>query len=178
MLGSVAIMVSTMVLAPAGALLVLIVRKAESGVGILTVILGLTVATTMVLTFYTGFSLALATFRAGRGPALIQYASDSAFLQFIGGIPMFWLLWIVVACASLVTRSRENPVIPRWFGYVSLWAAILYIPELLVFFLKQGPFAWDGLVGFWIPAVIFIVYFPLATAVSLGIIRRHFEDTR
>nr|WP_198151978.1 hypothetical protein [Kibdelosporangium sp. MJ126-NF4]CEL22468.1 hypothetical protein [Kibdelosporangium sp. MJ126-NF4]CTQ89324.1 hypothetical protein [Kibdelosporangium sp. MJ126-NF4] len=176
MLGSVFVMVSTVALAPAGALFVLIIRKAEGAVGMLTLMVGFTWATFMVVNFYTGLSFATATFRAERDPGIVQYASDLGFLQFIGGIPMFWLVWVLLAAAALTTRTRENPIIPRWFGYVSLWAAILYLPELLVFFFKTGPFAWDGVVGFWIPAVIFIIYFPLSTAVCLRIIREHFQD--
>ncbi len=127
--------------------------------------------TSLVLNFFVPFFLAVATVRAGRSDELVQLAGDLSFLQFMGGIPMFLMTWIIIAVASLAA-PRDRAVIPRWFGYVSLWCAILYLPELLVFFFTTGPFAWDGLVGFWIPAVLFAIYYNAATFAFLGIVRR------
>lgn len=64
---------------------------------------------------------------------------------------------------------------PRWVGYANLWIAILYLPELLVFFFTTGPFAWDWLIGFWIPAVLFIAFFAASPFVLRPVVRRHFE---
>lgn len=176
LLGSVLMTVSTMVFMPFAALLVLIVRKVEGGIGMLTLMIAFTLTTYLVENFYVAFSFAMATFRSDRDPALVQFASDWGFMQFMGGIAMFWMIWIVLAYAALVRTPRGVPVIPRWFGYVNLWSAILYVPELLIFFFKTGPFAWDGLIGFWIPAAVFIVYFLIAWPVCLQIVKRHFSD--
>lgn len=176
MFGSVLMMISTMILMPYAALLVLIVRKAEGEIGMATLMMAFTQVTYMVVNFFVPFSFAMATFRADRDPELVQYASDFGFIQFFGGIPMFWMVWIVTAYASLAMSRRGNPVIPRWFGYLNLWCAILYVPELLIFFFKSGPFAWDGLVGFWIPMVVFVTYFIAATVVFFRIVQRHFSS--
>lgn len=178
MLGSVLMMLATMVLMPFSALLVLIIRKIEGRVGMLTLMMAFTVTTYMVMNFYVPFSFAMATFRPDRDPALVQYAGDWGFMQFMGGIPMFLMIWLVTAYAALVASPRQDPILPRWFGYLNLWCAILYLPELLIFFFKTGPFAWDGLVGFWIPAVVFIGYFLVATGVFLQVVTRHFADER
>ncbi|MEU2031100.1 hypothetical protein [Nocardia amamiensis] len=174
--GSVLMMVSTVILMPYAALLTLIVRKAEGGAGMLTLMMGFTQVTYMVMNFFVPFAFAMATFRPDRDPGLIQFAGDFGFMQFIGGIAMFWMIWAVTAWAALVTPSRGTAVIPRWFGYLNLWCAILYLPELLIFFFHTGPFAWDGLVGFWIPAAVFIIYLLAATPVFLRIVGRHFHD--
>ncbi|WP_290510533.1 hypothetical protein [Alcanivorax sp.] len=175
MLASVFMMCSTWALLPVSALLVMIIRKIEGGVGMVTLMIGFTLATYLVMNFYTPFSFALAAFRPDRAPEIVQYASDYAFLQFMGGIPMFLGVWALSAYAILVQSPRENPMIPRWFGYFNLWAAILYLPELLVFFFKDGPFAWDGIIGFWIPAIIFIIYFLLTPFILVPVVRKHFS---
>ncbi len=171
LLGSVVMMMSTLILMPYGALLTLVVRKAEGGFGMLTLMMAFSQVTYLVMSFFVPFFLAVATFRSGRSDELVQLAGDLSFLQFMGGIPMFLMTWIIIAVASLAA-PRDRAVIPRWFGYVSLWCAILYLPELLVFFFTTGPFAWDGLVGFWIPAVLFAIYYNAATFAFLGIVRR------
>jgi hypothetical protein len=176
MLAAVLMMCSTFVLFPVLALLTLIARKIERETGIVTVMMAMTATTSLVFNFYTPFSFALAAFRPDRDPSIIQYASDYGFLQFMGGIPMFLLVWAISAYAILVLSPRQEPVVPRWFGYLNLWFVILYIPELLVFFFHTGPFAWDGIVGFWIPAVLFIAYFAVSPVILVPLVRRLFPD--
>ncbi|MEV5001300.1 hypothetical protein [Nocardioides sp. LML1-1-1.1] len=174
MLAAVCIMVSTVAALPVSALLVRIVALIERGAGMLTLMMGFTLATFLVLNFYSGFSFATAAFRSDRAPDLVQYANDWGFLQFMGGIPMFLMAWVLLAYAVLVTDSREDPVLPRWVGYANLWIAVLYLPELLVFFFDDGVFAWDGLIGFWIPAILFIAFFLASPFVLRPVVRRHF----
>ncbi len=173
-LAAVCIMVSTVVVLPVSALLVRIMVLIERGVGMLTLMMGFSLATFLVLNFYSGFSFATAAFRSERSPEIVQYANDGGFLQFMGGIPMFVMIWVLLAYAVLVTDTREDPVLPRWVGYLNLWIAVLYLPELLVFVFKTGPFAWDGLIGFWIPAILFIAFFLASPFVLRPVVRRHF----
>jgi hypothetical protein len=174
MLASVFIMCATWALVPLSALLVLVIRKIEGSVGMLTLMLAFSCATFQVMNFFMSFSFALAAFRPERAPELVQYATDSGFLLFLGGLPMFLGVWVVSAYAILVASPRENPIMPRWFGYLNLWATLLTLPELLVFFFKAGPFAWDGLLGWWIPAVVGVGYFALTPVVLLPVVRKHF----
>ncbi len=176
MLAAVLMMCSTFVLFPVSALLILIARAIERQIGMVTVMMALTVATYLVFNFYTPFSFAMAAFRPDRDTEIVQYASDYGFLQFMGGIPMFLMVWVLSAYAILVLNPRENPIVPRWFGYLNLWIAILYLPELLVFFFHSGPFAWNGIVGFWIPAVLFIVYFAATPVIMVPLVRKLFPE--
>lgn len=173
MLASVIMMVSTLILIPFSAVLLLVIQKIEGRTGMLTLMLGFSLALGLVLNFYTPLSWATAAFRPERSPELILLMSDIGFLQFMGGIPLFILTWAVIAYATLVVTPRDNPVLPRWFGYLNLWTVVLYIPELLIYFFKTGPFAWDGIVGFWIPALLFTAYFLAATYVLLPAVKKH-----
>ncbi|WJR33124.1 hypothetical protein P3F83_22015 [Mycobacteroides immunogenum] len=175
MLAAVIMMCSTFVLFPVFSLLVMIARKIEGSAGIVTIMMALTAATSLVFNFYVPFSFSMAAFRPDRDPAIVQYASDNGFLQFMGGIPMFLLVWVLSAYAILVLSPRRDPLVPRWFGYLNLWCAILYLPELLVFFFHTGPFAWNGIVGFWIPAVLFLVYFAASPIILVPVVRKMFS---
>ncbi len=174
MLASVIMICSTWALVPFGALLTLIIRKIEGSFGMLTLMMGFTFTTFTVLNFYMGLSFALAAFRPERAAEVIQYSTDSAFLQVLGGIPMFMGIWSLCAYAVLVASPRDNPILPRWFGYLNLSAALSLLPELLVFFFKTGPFAWDGLFGFWIPAVFTVGYSLVSPFVFRTVIQKHF----
>jgi hypothetical protein len=61
--------------------------------------------------------------------------------------------------------ERPHAVFPRWFGYYNLWAMLLVIPDQLLFFFHDGPFAWNGLFGLWLPAVSFGSWFFVTFAV-------------
>ena len=171
-IAGVAMMVSTVMLLPLSALVVLLVAKIEGGPGLLTLMMGFNSATFMVLNFYTGLAFNAAAFRVERPAEIVQAFNDLGFLQFIGGTPMFLAIWGILAYAILVTQPRHGvEVFPRWVGFVNVLVVVLYLPEVLIYLLKTGPFAWDGLIGFWIPAGLLIGYlvaspFVLTTAVD------------
>lgn len=172
MAAAVAIMVATVLLMPCSAVLVLMIRKIEGRSGVITIMMGFTLTTNLVSNFFTGFFLSAAAFRIDRSPEITQLAIDLTFLLIMGGIPLFVMIFFLTAYALLVVSPRDKPVLPRWAGYVNLWAGILFLPELLIYFFKTGPFAWDGVVGFWIPAVIFVSFFVVVTFVVVPLTRR------
>jgi len=63
-----------------------------------------------------------------------------------------------VMVVSLCDKS-PNPVFPRWCGYANGSIALVTVPDQMLFFFHRGPLAWDGLLGLWIPAVMFGIFF-------------------
>lgn len=172
-LAAVMMMVSTVILLPLSGVLILLVHRIERGIGMTTLMIAFTVITFMVLNFYTGLSFAAAAFRPARDAGLVQLANDMGFLQFIGGTPMFLGTWILLAYAILVLQRRTGAeVFPRWVGYGNLLVAILYLPEVLIYFFHDGPFAWNGLVGFWIPAFLLIGYLLITPFVLVPAVKK------
>lgn len=47
---------------------------------------------------------------------------------------------------------------PRWLGYLNFWCAFLFMPGGLVVFFKDGPFAWNGIIAWWLLLVAFGVW--------------------
>ena len=47
----------------------------------------------------------------------------------------------------------------------SLWTAFLFLPGSLLIFFKQGAWAWDGLLTFWVVAALFGGWFLVMTVV-------------
>lgn len=39
----------------------------------------------------------------------------------------------------------------------NIWVVILFLPAGIITLFKTGPFAWDGLIAFWIPALVFFI---------------------
>jgi hypothetical protein len=50
-------------------------------------------------------------------------------------------------------------VFQRWVGYLNAWVAVLLVPGVLVLFFNTGPFAWNGVLVFWLAATAETIWF-------------------
>jgi len=97
--------------------------------------------------------IALGAFRPERPPESTQLLNDIAFFA------LFWVFstpvleYLSMAAYSLMDRS-DRPLFPRWVGWFDLATAAIFVTGAPVLFVKDGPFAWNGLLAFW--AVLFI----------------------
>lgn len=108
-----------------------------------------------------------AAFRAAQRPAEVTQAlHDVGTLPFVGTPLLGVLQNVAIACAILQDR-RSKPVFPRWVGYFNIWAALLFLPALVVVYFKTGPFAWDGLFAWWIPLTAFGAWFAVMIVMLL-----------
>lgn len=69
-----------------------------------------------------------ALFRPKRSIEATPTLNDTAWLLFVG------------LCAA---------------GFLNIWIALLFMPAAIMSFFKSGPFAWNGLLSFWVPATVF-----------------------
>lgn len=127
-------------------------------------------ATVVILTMPT-IMWTLAAFRPERDPQLIYLVSDFSWLALIMTFPPFFIQLLAVGTAILSDRSA-TPVFPRWAGYFNVWVAILFIPGGLITFFKGGPFAWNGLLAFWMPLTVFFLWYLVMFRLLLAAIRQ------
>ncbi|WAJ43386.1 hypothetical protein OK015_19515 [Mycobacterium sp. Aquia_216] len=64
--------------------------------------------------------------------------------------------------ASLADEDPD-PIIPRWVGWFNVFFVLDLIPLSIIFFFQTGPFAWNGLFGFYLPFATFWVWFFVMT---------------
>ena len=100
---------------------------------------------------------AVATFRVERDPQLILLLHDLGWLTFVTPVAMI-VVWMASVGAAILGDRGEPPVMPRWVGYLSIWAALLSAPGFAAILFHSGPFAWNGLLVLWIPLAIFLVW--------------------
>lgn len=112
----------------------------------------------MILLFVVPcFLLGTAAFRPERDPELIMLMNDAGWLPFVGAFQAtFFQLLAITFC---ILNDKEQKVFPRWLGFFNFWVAILLLPAGLVLFFKTGPFAWDGVLAFWLVLTIFCGWF-------------------
>ena len=55
---------------------------------------------------------------------------------------------------------------PRWVGYLNLWVAFAFVPDILAYFFFSGPFAWNGIFVFWLALTAYVVFLVTMSVVT------------
>jgi uncharacterized membrane protein len=111
-----------------------------------------------------------AAFRPLENIEITHRLNDLAWLLFLGPVATVFVQGLAITIAILCDKS-ERPVFPRWLAWFNLWAQIIFLPGLLIPFFKNGPLAWNGLLAFWIPVVVFTVWMILLSVMLLRAIK-------
>lgn len=112
----------------------------------------------LILEFvYPMMMLQVAAYRGNRPAETIQAINDLGWMLFVGVVSTVFIQLVVIGLAIL-QDERTNPVFPRWAGYFNLWVALMMAPGSLLPFFKDGPFAWNGLLTFWLVASAFTTW--------------------
>jgi hypothetical protein len=93
---------------------------------------------------------------------LVYMLNDMGWLMFVGVISSAVLQCVTLGAVILMDK-REQPIFPRWLGYLALWTATLLAPAGIVPLFKDGLFAWNGIFGFWTPLGIFCIWVSTTT---------------
>jgi len=109
--------------------------------------------------------LTVGALRPDRDPALLAWLYDAAFMTFVGTMGVFLIGTAVWMTAILLDRNR---VFPLWFGYLNICNLLTEIVVAPAWIFKAGPFAWNGVITFWVDTLVFAVY----TAVFIVMLRR------
>jgi hypothetical protein len=104
-----------------------------------------------------GLLWAAAALRPDRAPEITQVINDFAFLFLVAPAPPATVQLIAIGYAILGDKNPQ-PVFPRWLAFATFWTAILILPGAVVVMFMRGPFAWNGVLGFWIPAIVFGIW--------------------
>jgi len=91
-------------------------------------------------------------------PKVTQALHDLGWILFM---TVIWSLWVQLICIgwAILIDKKPTPTLPRWLGYLNLWVSVLIIPAGIVLFFKTGPFAWNGIIGFFCPLTAFAIWF-------------------
>jgi hypothetical protein len=118
----------------------------------------------------------VAAYRPERDPETILVLSDLAWFSFVMPVNLGIVQSLSLGFAIL-GDSNVQPIFPRWVGFFNIWLCLLIVPGLLVPFFKVGPFAWNGLLAFWLVAVVLSLWFPIMSMSVIKAARRQALDS-
>jgi hypothetical protein len=103
---------------------------------------------------FCGLMFALAAFRQ-RDPQVVALLYDMGMLSFVGSLGCFVTQYLVFAIAIFLDRRG---IFPKWLAYMSLWGIATELVAIPIWIFRSGPYAWDGLISFYLGTVIFVVW--------------------
>ena len=112
----------------------------------------------------------VAAFRPEGDAEMIQRLNDLAWLPFLGILSTAVIQGFVMSAAILMD-GRPVPAFPRWAGYFNFWIVMMFFPAAFIYFFKTGPFAWNGLLAWWLIVFVFATWILVDTFLLLGAVR-------
>lgn len=97
---------------------------------------------------------------------VVQAFNDFAFYLFLYTWPPFGL-WMVLIAVAVFRDINPEPIFPRWVAYYNITSAWLMAPATLIGFFKTGPFAYDGVLSFWLFVIEFLTWMVVMMIVAL-----------
>jgi hypothetical protein len=108
---------------------------------------------------------------------IVQAFNDLGFFLFLYTWPPFGI-WMVIIAIAIFRDVNQKQTFPRWVAYYNLYAAIGMAPASLMGLFKTGPFAYNGILAFWVVAVDFFVWMVVMSIVMMKAIARDEERLR
>lgn len=169
--GSILIQASSALFFLFAAAIAVLLKKIEGKSSPWTYAFMMIVAYGFVTVYFSGLMFIAAAYRPNYSPEITNMLADLGFFLFVGAaIPAF--VQNVITGAAILGDKRAQPIIPRWVGYMNLWTGLLFLPGCVIGLFKVGPFAWNGVLAFWVPAVIFGIWFNIMIWAMLRAINR------
>jgi hypothetical protein len=119
---------------------------------------------------------AVTAFRPDRSPDATQLLNDMSWIILVMPWTPFMPQYFSFAFAIL-SDPRQQPLFPRWLAYFNIWVELMFTPATVLPFFKSGPFAWNGLFVFWLPATVFTALFIVNTTFLIKAINSEARET-
>lgn len=114
-------------------------------------------------------ALTVGAMRPDRDPEILHWLYDLGYLSYVGTMGVFLIASIVWMVAILIDR---NGVLPKWFAYLNLCNALTEVIVSPAWVFRRGPFAWNGVIAWWIDMIVFGIYAGASFLVLRTMIRR------
>ncbi|KAJ8127146.1 hypothetical protein O1611_g6492 [Lasiodiplodia mahajangana] len=123
-----------------------------------------------------GTVLGVAGFRIDWDAATLQLLNDMFWIFSV--MPLYpFVLMAWVWCYAILIDDRDVPLYPKYMAVVTFITTAMLLWSAAIHVTKNGPFAWNGAFGFWVPFGAFGVEVAVDAYFLLRAIRRdYFEE--
>ncbi len=111
----------------------------------------------LMLFMLCGLIWTIAAYRTDMSPEMLRLLNDSGWLIFVVAYPEYGAQMVSIAIAGFID-TRPEPFLPRWACWLTALEAVIGTGGIFAGFVTGGPFAWNGMIGFWIPIGSFVIW--------------------
>lgn len=109
-----------------------------------------------------------------RSIEMTQTLNDLGWIAFLMGYVPF-VTWYIATGVAILCDNGAEPIFPRWAGYVAVLTGTGQTSATFLIYFKTGPFAWDGLFSWWLPAAEFFTFFAVMTLMTTRAINNQYR---
>lgn len=128
-----------------------------------------------LIVFLNACAWIVCAYRAQTDPHVIQAFSDWAWFAFLFG----WVYLAIEMISSAIVElkdKREQPLVPHWMAWLTLFSASTMLGAIGPAFFKSGPFAYHGVIAFYIPVFVWGAYLVVTNTFMYRAILREERD--
>lgn len=118
----------------------------------------------------------VAAFTEDRSSEVTSLMHELGMLTLVTTDQYYIFMWVAIVVICLMPTSVTNSPFPRWFGYFTLWTAMMFEAGAIAFLPRTGPFAWNGLLVFWSPLTLFGLWLGVMSFLLLRALRGQREE--
>jgi hypothetical protein len=133
-------------------------------------------AVTSVTIFLPPVFFGTAAFTPTRPAEVTAVIHEVGLLMMITAAQTFVFMWVAVVVICLTPHTVAHSPFPRWFGYLTLWDALVLEVGVLAYLFKSGPFAWNGILAFWVAAGAFFSWMIVLAVLMVKAINRQLAE--
>jgi hypothetical protein len=119
-------------------------------------------ALTVVVVSFSAFFWCTAAFRPERDAQLMLLLSDLGWLCIDLQYACTTLQMFAAAFVGFADKSK-TPLFPRWVCWLTIWCGCSFLPASLTGVFRTGPFAWDGILSYYIPYACWLGWYLIAS---------------
>jgi hypothetical protein len=117
-----------------------------------------------------------AAFTPTRAPEVTAIMHELGVLTLVTTDQYFVFAFVAVVVLCFLPRQAEHSPFPRWFGYFTIWFTFVAEAGAIAYNLRTGPFAWNGLLAFWIPFGVFGPWLAIFVFLLIRALNRQMRD--
>ena len=120
----------------------------------------------------------VAAFTPSRAPQITAIMHELGMLTLTTTDQYYVFMWVAVVVICWLPSSVSHSPFPRWFGYLTAWIAVMFEAGAFAFLPRTGPLAWNGLMVFWLPLILFGVWIAVMSYLLLHSLRLQREEAQ
>jgi MFS family permease len=158
-------------LTPGSIAFAMMLAKIEGRWPLWSIVMGVCGVFISLIIFFNSCAWIVAAYRPETSADVIQSWYDWAWFAFLLGWIYLTIEMFATAAVELMDQ-RPEPMVPRWFTWFTIAGGVTIFFAAGPAFFKSGPFAYHGLLAFYLPVVIWGTYLALTTWFMMQELRR------